>query len=165
MILSTLTYHNIYTYETFFLVFFLFLFLFLYPNTDPQMFFGVDKSCQQSLTGIAVPATLLPRLNITTQSMVRVVGSNQFGLRELIIVGKNAEAIMNKVMINYVPREDDEKHHALYSNSDLGDIKIHGKCQIFPCPSGSETCGSKAALLYIHGKSSDAECDNVISCE
>lgn len=121
---------------------------------DPNLYFGVDKSCQQAIVGLAVPADVVPRINVTIESGLQIVGSETFLLKELNLNGVNAAASINRLQIRYTIREDDPLHRAVHFNSDLGEIKINGKCAKL-----SDT------KIYEHGEPSDAECDNTFLCE
>ena len=102
----------------------------------------------------AVPADVVPRINVTIESGLQIVGSETFLLKELNLNGVNAAASINRLQIRYTIREDDPLHRAVHFNSDLGEIKINGKCAKL-----SDT------KIYEHGEPSDAECDNTFLCE
>lgn len=121
---------------------------------DPQQFFGVDKSCQKAFVGVAIPENLLPVVNITSESNLKIAGSKTFALRELSLEGVNAAADINQLHITYTTRNDDPLHRAMNVNSDLGEVSVNGKCAKF-----------SSSNIYDHGTASDAECDNTITCD
>jgi hypothetical protein len=121
---------------------------------DPQQFFGVDKSCQQAQIGIAIPKDLNPIVNLTMESTLNIIGSETFQLKELSLKGVNAAAKINKLRMTYKSRESDPLHRAMYVSSDLGEVKVDGKCAKFT-----------SSAVYEHGTVSDAECENYIHCE
>lgn len=94
---------------------------------DPQQFFGVDKSCQKAFVGVAIPENLLPVVNITSESNLKIAGSKTFALRELSLEGVNAAADINQLHITYTTRNDDPLHRAMNVNSDLGEVSVNGK--------------------------------------
>ena len=124
---------------------------------DPQQFFGVDKSCQKSKIGIAIPSLLVPRVNVTTEGMLNVVGSQTLMLRELALKGITAGATLTKLNIDYTIREDDNLHRAVYINSDLGELKIGDSDE-------KDACTAWEGNAYTHGRAHDAECPNKIRC-
>ena len=94
---------------------------------DPQQFFGVDKSCQKAFVGVAIPENLLPVVNVTSESNLKIAGSKTFALRELSLEGVNAAADINQLHITYTTRNDDPLHRAMNVNSDLGEVSVNGK--------------------------------------